>query len=414
MMHVLIITHIFWPEITDFKNLPLAKALVKHGHKVTVLTAFPNYPLGRIYDGYKQTWRQWEEVDGVRILRVPIYVDHSSSGFKRILNYCSLTISASIIGPLLTGKVDVVFVYSPPMTLGVTAGIFKLIHHTPVVLDVLDLWPEAISGSGMTRSTIVIKGAEWIARIAYWIADKITVPTAGYALRLESLGVQKEKVNIVPIWADGSIYYKSDRNIEFGEKHNLVGKFCIIHAGNIGSFQDINNVILAAERLRNNKDLRIILVGGGTDLASLKRYVESRNLDIVIFAGRYPVDKMSGIFAWADALLVSLRKDPYLDINFPSKVAAYLASGRPIIACAEGETCRLISDFQLGMQCCPGNPDELAETFVQFMKLPLKIREEMGQRGRQVFESFYDKDILIQKYIFMLEELAGKVKGHTQ
>lgn len=406
-MHVLLLTHIFWPEIADFKSMPLARELVKQGHKVTVLTAFPNYPLGRLYDGYTLSWRQWEYIDGVSILRVPLYPDHSSSGFKRVLNYGSFTLASAIIGVLLIRKIDVVFVYSPPMTLGFTANLFKLMHKAPVLLDVVDLWPEAIAGSGMVSGQLIKKGAEWIARVAYRIADKITVPTKGFYSRLVELSVPETKIAVMPHWADKRFYYEAERDKEFGEKYDLNGKSCIIHTGNIGPFQNIENIITTAELLRDVEQLRIILVGGGRDLEKLKELKELRRLENIVFTGVYPVEKMSGILAWADALLVSLRSDPYLSINLPGKMPGYMAAGRPIIACTEGEVTNVVVENSLGMSCMPDNPYALCNTIREFLNLPLQERLEMGRNCRLLFSQKYDKDVLIGGYIKTLEELNG-------
>lgn len=210
--------------------MALATRLAERGHDVTVLAPFPNYPLGRLYDGYKLSWRQWEKVNGVRVLRVPLYPDHSSSGFKRILNYGSFTASVVTIGLMLTDRMDVIFVHSPPMTLGWAAGLFKFLYKSPILLDVVDLWPEAISGSGMVSSSLVIKITEWIALGAYALADRISVLTNGYASRLQSAGVSKLKMLVTPPSADGDLFQVTERNRKFGEIYELEGKFCIIHA----------------------------------------------------------------------------------------------------------------------------------------------------------------------------------------
>ena len=405
-MHVLIITHIFWPETADYKNLLLARELIKRGHEVTVLTAFPNYPLGRLYDGYKMSWRQWEHIDGVRVLRVPLYPDHSSSGLKRILNYGTFTLSVSTIGLMLAGKPDVIFVHAPPMTLGIAASIFKTIYKAPILLDVVDLWPDALAGSGMVSSKIIIKGSGAIANAAYLLADKITTPTEGFASRIHLSGVPKHKISIIPNWADRTIYTPAEKSRSFGEQYNLEGKFCIIHAGNVGPYQGIDNILRAAELLQDIDLLRILLVGGGKDLERLKRLKSDLNLDNVIFTGTYPADEMSGIFAWANALLVSLKSDPYLDINLPSKLPAYMASGRPIIACAEGETSRIVTDNRLGISCKPGDPEALANSIIYFMSLSEQECHEMGQRGSQLYDISYDKDVLIGSYVKMLEAMV--------
>jgi colanic acid biosynthesis glycosyl transferase WcaI len=408
---VLLITHIFWPETADFKNLALANELVSRGHEVTVLTAFPNYPLGRLYDGYRLSWRQWDAVGKVRVLRVPLYPDHSPSGLKRLLNYGSFTLSASTIGAALVRKMDVTYVYSPPMTLGLTAGLFKLLHGAPVLLDVVDLWPDAIRGSGMASSRLLVEGSGWIARGAYRLADRITVLTEGFAARLESAGVPKGKMTVMPPWADRGMYHAAEPDKAFGDAYGLRGKLCVIHAGNIGPFQDAGNVLSAAEQLRDLAALRIVFVGGGRDLEMMREQKRIRRLDNVVFAGNHPVEAMAGILAWGDALLVSLRSDPYLAINLPSKVPCYMASGRPVIACADGETGRLVAGGRFGLCCMPGDPTRLAETIRKLMALSGEERAEMGRNGRDLFERRFDKDLLIGKYVSMLESLASGRNG---
>lgn len=406
-MHALIITHVFWPETFDFKNMALARELVRGGHEVTVLTAFPNYPLGRLYDGYKMSWRQWESIDGIRVLRVPLYPDHSSSGLKRVLNYMSFTLSASTIGLLLARKPDVVFLYAPPMTLGLTAALFKFLKRAPILMDVLDLWPEAIVGSGMVSSNIVIEGAGIISKLACRVADKITVPTEGFAERLRYAGVPKDKLTVIPNWADRNVYRSADKNRDFGKRFGLESKFCVIHAGNIGPFQDIGNVLAAAELVRDLDELRIVFVGGGSELDRMKRIKDERKLDNVVFAGSYPTKEMAGIFAWGDALLVSLRADPYLDINLPSKLPTYMASGKPVIACAAGEAAALVADNNLGLCCKPGDSSALATALRRFVSLPQSARDEMGRNSLSLFDKAYDKDKLVCKYVKMLAELSA-------
>jgi glycosyltransferase involved in cell wall biosynthesis len=219
--------------------------------------------------------------------------------------------------------------------------------------------------------------------------------------------VPENKIAIMPHWADKRFYYEADRDPEFGDKYDLGGKSCIIHAGNIGPFQNIENILAAAELLEDVEELRIIFVGGGRDLADLKEQKELRKLKNIIFAGVYPADKMSGILAWGDALLVSLRADPYLSINFPSKVPGYMAAGRPIIACAEGETRQIVDKNRLGLSCLPGDPAALSNTIRIFLRMSLKERMDIGRNCRLLFAQRYDKDVLIGGYIRMLEELSG-------
>lgn len=407
-MKVLIITHIFWPETADYKNLVLAQALLSKGHDVTVIAPFPNYPLGRLYDGYVMSLKQWELVEGVKVLRVPLYIDHSTSGFKRMLNYGTYTLSASSIGLLNIGKVDAVFVYAPPMTLGFTAFLYKKFFNARILLDVVDLWPDAIVGSGMVTKKIFINISGWIAKKAYQQADKITVLTEGYAKKVTSVGVPKDKIIVMPPWADAKVFISAEPDLDFLKKNQLEGKFCIIHAGNIGPFQDIENILHAAVLLRDKKEIRIVFVGAGRDFEKMKRKAFELKLENVTFTGSYPASRMPGIYAVAKGLLVSLRHDPYLSINLPSKIPGYLASSKPIICCADGESKRLIKDYGIGLACQPGDPLKLSETINNFMELNENERHEMGKRSRDIFDKLFDKDVLLKKYIDILEGMIFK------
>ena len=273
-------------------------------------------------------------------------------------------------------------------------------------MDVLDLWPDAIAGSGMVSSQVVIKGSAMLSDFACRIADRITVPTEGFAARLGNTGDIKNKLSVIPNWADKRIYSPAPRNQDFGNKFGLEKKFCIIHAGNIGPFQDIANVLSAAEQLRGLGSLRIVFVGGGRDIEAMKRIKEEKNLENVVFTGPYPTAEMSGIFAWGEGLLVSLRADPYLDINLPSKLPAYMASGKPVIACAGGESSKLVAENNIGVSCKPGDPVALADTIRGFFALSQEERNIMGRNGLLLFDKSYDKDRLIYKYVKMLEGLC--------
>ena len=124
-MRILFITQLFQPE-EFLKGLPLAKELLKLGHEVEVLTGFPNYPQGKLYKGYKIRFLQRENMEGVSIIRVPLYPSHDKSGFRRFLNYASFAFFAALIGPWVVKKADVAYVYHPPGTIGFPAIIIKM------------------------------------------------------------------------------------------------------------------------------------------------------------------------------------------------------------------------------------------------------------------------------------------------
>lgn len=413
-LRVTILTHIFWPEGADYKNRQLAAALAQRGHDVTVIAPFPNYPLGRVFDGYHQSWRQWESVDGFRILRLPLYANQSASGFKRFLNYMSFTLMVATTGLMLSGRSDVVFVYSPPMTLGCAAALFRLFRRSRVLLDVVDLWPEAIAGSGMTSSRWVLKISEHIAKRAYRLADRITVLTEGYRQNLLRRGVPAAKMELIPPFADHHLYSRRERDAEFGRQHALAGKFCVLYAGNVGRFQDMDSVVAAARLLRGMESIRLVLVGDGVELQRLRHQVAAQAIANVIVTGSYPVERIPGILAWGDVLLLPLSRDPYMAINLPSKACGYLAAGRPILVCAEGEVSRILDASEGGLCCEPGNPDALASTIRVLYELPQSDRDAMGLRNRDLYEERYSDKVVVQRYVDAIESMCAGRRGHQE
>src|SRR6266487_4250306 len=133
-MHILLLSQWFWPE-PDVRIRPLSEALAERGHQVTVITGFPNYPGGALYPGYRLRWRQWEQIGAVRVLRLPLYPDHSRSAARRILNYLSFAASASLLGPVLGGPADVMWVYHPPLTVGLPAWVISRLRRIPFVYE---------------------------------------------------------------------------------------------------------------------------------------------------------------------------------------------------------------------------------------------------------------------------------------
>lgn len=403
-LHVAILTHIAWPEPADFKNLPLAQALRGRGHRVTIITGFPNYPLGRLYDGYRLRWREWEYHDDVRILRLPLYPDHSASGVKRMLNYLSFTAAAATLGLAQAGPTDVLFIYSPPMSLGIPARLFKKIRHASVLLDVVDLWPDAVIGSGMSKSPIAARVSSWFAKQAYRSADSITVLSEGFRRRVAEYTRPGVPVIVRGPWA-------SDQRAEPASSKVGVSRtpFRVVHAGNMGVLQGLETTLAAAEILRND-DVEFELVGGGSQLNELRQLASSRDLDNVSLPGQRPADEMPEVLDRADALLVSLKPDPYLDINMPSKVASYLAAGKPLLASAGGDVANLVNARGVGLVSEPGDPVSLAANILR-LKESAAERNSMGVRARELFLSSFSRDDGIAEYVAMIEKMGGSAEG---
>jgi glycosyltransferase involved in cell wall biosynthesis len=396
-MRVIVLSQWYPPEPESKIHL-LARDLVSRGHQVTTITGFPNYPSGNIYPGYKVRWRQWEMRDGVRVLRLPLYPSHDRSGSRRALNYLSFALSASILGLLLAGSADVMWVYHPPLTIGLPAWIVGSVRRIPFIYEVQDMWPETLTATGMFSSPLAAQVLGAFARFVYRRAAAITVISDGFRRNLIGKGVRADKIEVIPNWADEELFRPVAPDPAVADAHGLSGKFNIMFAGNMGSAQGLGNLLLAAEQLCDVTDLQFVLIGDGVDVQHLKREAKDRKLANVRFIDRQPASAMPQFFALADALLVHLRADPLFAITIPSKTIAYLACGRPIISVTEGDAANLVRQARAGVVCAPENPSALADTVRSLYKLSPQQRSQMGEAGRLAYLGSFTRQILMDRY----------------
>jgi len=410
-MRILIISFFYHPEPNDIKIHSLARALTERGHHVRTITTFPNYPDGEIYPGYRQKWREWQNLDGVQVLRVPLYADHSRSGAKRILSYVSFMLSASLIGPWLSGPADVIWVYHPPLTTAVAGWWLSLTQllrgrRTRFVLEIQDMWPETLAATGMFSNPTGLKAVGAVAKFLYGRSAALTVNSPGMHANLITKGVPAEKIQVMPNWADESIYMPTERDAATGQLHGLTDKFNVIFAGNIGTVQSLHTIIDAAAHLLDQPEIQFVLIGDGVELPALKAAVAARDLPNVRFIDRHPASAMPGFFAWADALLISLKDDPLYRITIPAKTQSYLASGRPIIAALAGDGADVIQQADAGVTCAPGDASALAKAVMSLYTMPRAERERLGSNGRAAYTAHYSQAQIVQHYEGLFQRIA--------
>lgn len=403
IVHILILSQFYDPE-PNFKGHALARALQARGHSVTAITGFPNYPSGRLYPGYRLRWRQWEDLDGVRVLRLPLYPDHSGSRLKRVLNYLSFAASSSLLGPALCGPANVMWVYHPPLTVGIPAWWIGLLRQVPFVYEVQDLWPESVIASGIIANGMVIRLLRWLERFIYHRAAAVTVISPGFKRSLVAKGVPAAKVHVIPNWADEEVYRPMPRDPELGARYGLTGRFNVMFAGNMGPAQALHMALQAASTLHDLPAIQFTLIGDGIELPHLQHEARRLGLTNVRFIERQAAAEMPRFFAWADALLVSLGKG--YQATIPSKTIAYLACGRPILCSVAGDAADVVRETGAGLVCPPEDPATLAQAVRDLYAMPAERREAMGQAGRQAFLAHYTQAVLVDRYESLLSQVA--------
>ena len=384
-MRILMLTQWFTPE-PIFKGLPFAKELIRRGHEVEVLTGIPNYPGGKVYDGYRIHFYQRETMDGVPVIRVPLYPSHDSSAIRRIANYASFSVAAATIGLLSVRKADVMYVYHPPATVGLPAVLIKLLRRIPFVYDIQDLWPDTLAATGMLDNKLALKMVDSWCRFIYRRASRIVVLSPGFKDVLVEKGVPAEKVEVVYNWCDESTPLMGQKDESLARELGFANRFNIVFAGTMGKAQALDSVLDAAAMIAEKyPTLQFIFIGGGIEVDRLKERTRVERLTNVKFLPRRSMSEIGPILQVADALLVHLKDHPLFRITVPSKTQAYLAAGRPILMGVAGDAHDLCKKSGAGLSFLPENSESLAKAVIDLYCLPQKQRDIMGAKGREFY-----------------------------
>ena len=398
-MKILVICQYYYPE--PFRVHDICEELVKRGHEVTVVTGEPNYPEGFIYPGYEKHQKADEVKNGVVIHRCPI-IPRKTGAFHRFLNYFSYSrLAKKYVKGLKTtdGKpFDVVFVNQlSPVMMAEPAVVYRKKHKTPVVLYCLDLWPESLVTGGIKRNSIIYRIFHKISKRIYRSVDRILVTSRSFrGYFRDQFGMEGEPgIDYLPQYAE-AVFEKLPY-------HNPEKEINLLFAGNIGVAQSVDTIIAAAKRMQD-KNVRFHIVGSGTELDNLQK--EAKDLSNVTFYGRRPLEEMASFYAGADAMLVTLVKDPVLSFTVPGKVQSYMAAQKPIIGAIDGETAEIIKEAKCGYCGEAENVDELIKNIEAFIENPEK--EQLGLRARAFYEANFAKPIFMDRLELFLAEAAGK------
>ncbi len=406
-MRILFLTQWFDPE-PIFKGLAFAKRLARAGHEVEVLTGFPNYPEGKLYDGYRL--RPWERevIDGISVVRVPLFPSHDGSSVKRTFNYLSFSLSSALLGPFLVRSADVVYVYHPPGTVAFPAAVLKVLRGMPFVYDINDLWPDSLPATGMLKNRAALKALDLWSRLTYMMATRIVIGSPGVKRVLQERGVPEDKISVIFNWCDEEKLLPAGRPISPDDRALMEGEFNVVFAGNMGRAQALDAVLDAASLIADRlPHVRFVFIGGGVDVGGLKQRADELGLTNVLFLPRRPMSEIGSILELADALLVHLRDDPLFRVTLPSKTQAYLAVGRPIIMAVLGDAAELVERAGGGIGCSPEDAVSIAAAVERLAEMPLEEREEMGRRGAE----FYAKELSISAGTRHFEAVFERVVG---
>ena len=408
-LKVLIVSQYFWPE--NMRINDLAEGLVQRGHEVTVLTGWPNYPEGHVFEEYRRSPEQYAEYRGAEIVRVP-FIPRGKRSITLALNYVSFFVSGSVWGSwkLRGREFDAIFVYAvSPIMSAIPALIIGKFKQAPVFIWVLDLWPETLKAVGVLGNerllAFVGKGVSWIYNRADYLllqSQAFTTSVKQYCTRV----MPTERLIYFPSWAEDGFSDLPVQGSPLLEPDPQV--FTILFAGNLGEAQDFPAILDVAEALRDKLAIRWVIVGDGRMSEWLEQQVSERQLDNVLLLGRHPLDAMPALFATVDALLVSLKTNEVFEKTIPGKVQAYLASGKPILGMLDGEAARVIEEAGAGLACSSGDRQAFSSIVEQMaLMLPLQ-REAMGGLGKRYYEEHFSKEKLFLNLVRLFRQATRR------
>ncbi len=408
-MKILLLSQWFDPEPNNMKALAFAKGLTERGHQVQVLTGLPNYPVGKLYPGYRFRLYQKEIMENILVHRVLLYPSHDASFIRRSLNYLSFAFLTAITAPwIIRGKIDIIYVYHPPVTVILPALILRKIKKAKILLDINDLWPDSIYCAGLLKNNRLWKLLNTIMNYAYRRADKINVLSSGIKQLLVQRGIEEKKITTIPVWCNEELV-NQNKNQDFLNRYQLKERFTGIYAGAMGRAQNLSVLLQAAGQLSDTlPEFTLVLVGSGICLEELKEEAARAGLRQVIFIPLVPPKELSSLLNHADFLLIHLKNDPLLEITIPSKIAYYLALGKPVIAGLKGMPANMIEQSGAGFVCTPDTPSEMAQAILKLSKMSRKERTVLEVNARSYYREHLSMDTGLTAFLRVMEKMKEK------
>jgi colanic acid biosynthesis glycosyl transferase WcaI len=413
-MRILVVSQYFWPE--SFRVNELVEQLVARGHDLTVLTGRPNYPDGEVFADFRADPARFGRYGGARVLRVPLK-PRGRSSLRLVWNYWSFVFWGCLLGPwLLRGqRFDAIFCFeTSPITSAFPALLLRRIKRAPIALWVLDLWPDTLSAVGVVRAPWMLSAVGQMVAFIYRRCDLILAQSRAFFAPIERWSGDPGKTRYFPQWVESVFEDPSGLAAPPPELAPYAGSFKVMFAGNIGEAQDFPAVLAAAAHLRHRTDICWLIVGDGRAAPAVRAEIERLDLGgRVHLLGRHPLERMPAFFAEADALLVSLKREPIFAMTVPGKVQSYLAAGRPIVAMLDGEGARIVEESGAGYAAPAGDAAALARAVGRLMDQPAPARQAMGQAGRAYAMREFDRAALVSALERWLAEVAGSSEPAT-
>lgn len=404
-MNILFLTDNFPPEV----NAPASRTYdhcrewVKKGAKVTVLTCAPNFPKGKVYDGYKNKLYQVEMMDGIRVIRVWSYIVANKGFLKRTLDYISYSVTSFFAG--LFVKTDLIIATSPQFFTALSGRTLHFWKHKPWIMEVRDMWPESIKTVGAMNDNLFFRYFEWEEMRCYRSAKKIVVVTDSFKEKIAVRGISAEKIEVVKNGVNRELFMPIPKNEALLKELGLQGKKIIGYIGTHGMAHKLDFIIKCAKHMEGINNYHFLFLGNGAERDNLIKLKNELNCSNVTFLESVPKQEVKQYISILDICLINLRKSPLFTTVIPSKIFENAAMAVPILMGVEGEAQRIVESYGAGVCFEPENEEDF------WAKLQLLQNEDNLAKYKQgclKLAAAFDRRVLAERMMEVCKVVVNK------
>ncbi len=406
-MHILFLADNFPPERNAQASRVYERACywVRWGHRVTVITCAPNFPEGKVFEGYSNRWHQVEEMSGMRVVRVKTYIAPNAGRYRRIVDFLSYMVAAFVAG-LFERRPDLIVATSPQFFGALGGCVLAAVRRVRFVLELSDLWPDSVVAVGAMKRNIALR---WLEKVEFWMygrAVRIVALTKGFQANLVRRGVDAGKVGVVINGVDLSRYAPRGKDRELARRWGLADEhFVVGYIGTHGMAHALENVLRAAA-LDCNSDIRFLFVGAGAERERLVAEAQQMGLRNVVFVPAQPKETMPAFWSLCDVALVHLKDIPLFETVIPSKIFEAMGMGLPILLAApEGEASEILKESAAGLWVPPERPQQLLDA-VRVLKGNHALYQRLADRSRAAAPN-YSRERQAREMLAILNEAVG-------
>jgi glycosyltransferase involved in cell wall biosynthesis len=403
-MKILLLTDYFPPEV----NAPATRGIehcrewLKLGAEVTVITCAPNFPQGKVHEGYRNRLYQVEDLDGIRVIRVWSYIARNEGFYKRAIDFVSFAFTAFWAG--LFERCDVIVATSPPFFITFAGYALSKVKRRPWLFEVRDIWPESIRTLGAMKSSPVLDLLEKIELALYRDAKTVIAVTDAFKRNFIRRGISPDKIAVVTNGANLDLYQAQGKNAALASRLGLDGKFVVSYIGTHGMAHALEFIVGNLDKVQD-ESIHFLFIGDGAKKPDVVQLAATMALKNVTFLDPVPKEMVADYLSITDVALVPLLKNDTFKEVIPSKIFESSAMRKPILLGVEGQAQEIVEKYGAGVCFEPENGTDFLAKLAE-LRTNRTFYEEC-QDGCSRLAADYDRKVLAAKMLGLLEDAVN-------